>query len=112
MTQDADRQAFEAWMTKTFLLRPNPEGYVETQNVQLMRQAWQAALDYARGANRDLVAILNKDSRRDIYACQGGGYAISYGGGFVSYEAISKALNAGLIQEKWPGKNLECWILA
>ncbi len=66
---------------------------------------------FAAVSAQDLIRLLNKDSRRDVYACQGGGYAMSYQGGTVNPDAITEAINHGWIKEKWPERKVECWIL-
>jgi hypothetical protein len=58
-----------------------------------------------------LIARLRADPRREVYACQGGGYWMTYQGGEVSWPEIGEAMNAGLLREKYPGQNLACWVL-
>lgn len=66
---------------------------------------------FAAMTAQDLTRLLNKDSRRDVYSCHGGGFAMSYAGGTVNPDAISEAIRMGWIKEKWPKRKLECWIL-
>jgi hypothetical protein len=60
----------------------------------------------------DFIEIMRAKPEREVYACQGGGYAISYGGGKALELTIYEAERQGLIRRKWLDKPaLECWVL-
>jgi hypothetical protein len=58
-----------------------------------------------------ILRQLQANPRREVYACMGGGYAINYGGGEVTASELQEALDAGLLESKYPDKDLEVWVL-
>jgi hypothetical protein len=62
--------------------------------------------------DKDRLVWAMKTHSADVYLAQKGGYYLSKGLGRASRRAIDAALAAGLIREKYPGRNHEYWEIA